>query len=145
MGSSGKGKAAVYDLPGRNVELPINWLQQGDPRLQGYWRIHSAQIRAVVRRISVKALKLWCFMHAVHRQANGAPQSNDPRKFDADAVGLAPETLRLKIIELSEVGIIKLAQAASGRRSATYVLSESECRSVSTRSTRHLPATPMGG
>ncbi len=134
MGSSGKGKAAIYELPGRNPILPNEWRQNEDPGLHGYWRVHSARLRAVLRQITTGAMKLWCHMHAVHRQADGAPQSNDARALDAAAVGLPRETLRRKAQELCEVGITEVGQAASGKRPATFILAESECKPVRSRS-----------
>ena len=133
MGSSGRGKAAIYDLPGRNPILPNEWRQNEDPGLHGYWRVHSERLRAVLRQITTGAMKLWCHMHAVHRQADGAPQSNEARELDAAAVGLSRETLRRKAKELSESGIIQVGQSASGTRAAAYFLSDRECKPVRSR------------
>jgi hypothetical protein len=130
MGSAGAGKAAIYDLPGRNMGLEVTWRRSGDPGRAGWWRIHSARLRARLRTLSAGAVKVWCFMHAVDRRSDGSPAQNSPRVLRAEEVGLPAETLRLKAIELCVAGIIRVITKGGGQRPSTYALTEAECKGL---------------
>ena len=146
MGSAGRGQAAVYDLPGRNPELSPTWRRRGDPGRTGRWRIYSGRLRSNLKALSAGAAKVWCHMHAVDRQENGAPLSNMPRALTPAEVGLPAETLRQRIMELRDAGIIRLVEPGAGSRPATYELTEAECKGLkaSLAGDERLPATPTG-
>lgn len=130
MGAAGKGKAAVYDLPGRNMNLEIPWRRPTDRGRSGWWRIHSERLRSHLKILSPTAVKVWCHMHAVDRRRDGGPAANDPRPIHSADVGLSEETLRRAKVELCEAGILCIAVPAKGSRPATYVLAETECKGL---------------
>ncbi len=147
MGGAGRGKAAVYDLPQRNPALPPTWRRPDDPKTTGRWRIYSDRLRSYLKKLSPMAVKVWCHMHAVDRQANGAPMFNEPRTLTPADVGLPAETLRQKILELRAAGILRVVEPGVGSRPTTYALTEGECRALKATlaADELLPPTVAGG
>lgn len=130
MGSAGKGKAAVYDLPGRKAGLPMTWRRAGDPGRTGSWRIHSERLRARLKSLPPAAVKLWCYCHAVDRRRDGGPLANEPRPIRPSDCGLSGETLRRAKAELCSAGIIRLVSTAAGSRPEAYALTQAECKGL---------------
>lgn len=146
MGSAGRGKATVYDLPERSLSGPCAWRHPDDPGRTGRWRIYSGRLRDRLKKLSPAAVKIWCHMHAIDRQMNGAPVFNPPRALTPDEVGFPAETLRRKIIELCAANIIRVAEKGAGSRPTTYELTEAECKALkaSLAADELPPATVVG-
>ena len=76
MGGQQKGRAAVYDLPHRHGKSIPKWKRQGDPNLEGSWRVHCGRLRPLASKLSSNEMKAFLKLQAVNRRENGEPALN---------------------------------------------------------------------
>ena len=146
MGGQAEGRAAVYDLPHRRGSPKPMWRQQGDPNLQGSWRIHSERLRRLAAELSNSQAKVFLWLHAVNRLDDGSLAQNEGRPTSADDIGIPRSTLNRILHELVERGKVEMTEAGAGTKPANYRLASAETKGVQVRRTRRKksPATMVG-
>jgi hypothetical protein len=139
MGDQAAGRATVYDLPDRQGTTGA-WKGAGDPSYQGYWRIDASTLRRTAIDLSGPSAKLWAYLHARHRRADGSPASNEPAPLAtaavANALSLSKPTAARAIADLVKRHMIELDRPAIGRAPAFFRLSDAEMRGATSRKSK---------
>lgn len=126
MGSAARGSAAVFDVTGRAPGTAHRRFEQGDRRLDGYWRILNDDLRELATMLTgAEARILVCCVLPCHRDRHGAPRQ--PRHVClsgggvADALTtIAARTANAAVSGLLEKGLIRELTPAAGRRAAVF-------------------------
>ena len=136
MGSQSAGRATVYDLPDRRG-LTGEWKVGGDPSFAGRWRIDVPLLRQAATDLTGPEAKLWAYLHARDRRADGGPASNAPLQLSptdvAKALDLSRATVKRAMAGLVSREILRCERPAAGRSPATYCLTEAQTRGASAR------------
>lgn len=125
MGSSGPGRAAIYDLPHRHYGSVVRF-NAGDRRLQGYLKMWSTDLRSVAAQISDAAARVFLIIVAVARKHDGSlsnaaePLDLTSRRLARDLPGMSERTARRAVAEICELGLLRLMMPRMGRRAAQY-------------------------
>lgn len=124
MGSTGGGKAAVYDLPHRRLG-GINRLDQGDKSCQGYVKLWASDARQLAVDLSDAAARVAVIALAVPRSQDGTPSNQESLNLSGDQLehdlpGLPARTAYRGVGELLANNLLTITRPHAGRLGARY-------------------------
>jgi hypothetical protein len=117
----------------------------GDPRVDGYWRVHCERLRSLTARLSNMEVKVYIFMQASPRRNDGSPMINEGRVVSGQQIAVGRATLHRALAALVKMGLIEITEAGAGRRPTFYRLAPAEAQGVrkKTKGRQKSPTTPV--